>query len=159
MSSRSSKRVPFKAVFKQGKRKKSAGVRSGEYGGWSTTMTPRWAKIWHTNRSVSRRVVVQQHPRSSHVHVWPNATDALQQSFQNLLVEGGGTNELTRRNKFLVNDDIVVEKGDRHDRHFGFLKPTLWRSWRRRWTSGHRLALGFQVGLVAPGSIPSEDGG
>lgn len=45
---RSLKRVLFNAVFKRGKRKTTAGVRSGEYDGWSITVTPRWVENWCT---------------------------------------------------------------------------------------------------------------
>jgi len=44
MSEIEAKRRPFKWDFTFGNKEQSAGAKSGEYGGWSGTVTFRWAK-------------------------------------------------------------------------------------------------------------------
>ena len=59
-------------------------------------------------------------------------------------------NGLICRNKFLMYDAFVVEKGDKQCFDIGLLQRTLFWSLESRWTPRHRLPFWFRIELVAP---------
>ena len=62
-----------------------------------------------TDRTVCRSIIMEQHPFSSPVQLWPNQPDTLQQSVQNCLVKCG-TNSLTCRIKSLWMMPLLPKK-------------------------------------------------
>ena len=85
-------------------------------------------ELEHTDRTVCRGIIVEQHPFSSPVKLCP---DTLQQSVQNYLVKCG-INGLTCRNKFLMDDAFDIEEGDEQCFDLRFLLTTLF------WSRGSR---------------------
>ena len=113
-------------------------------------------ELAHTNRSVCRDIIVEQHPFSCHVQLWPNPPDTLHQSVQTCLMKCG-INGLTCRKKFLVDDAFAVEKGEQQSFDLRFLQTTLFWSQGSRWTPCHRFLFLLRIELVAPGLISRDD--
>ncbi|GBM02473.1 hypothetical protein AVEN_76516-1 [Araneus ventricosus] len=120
----SEKRGPFRTPLRRGNKKKSAGARSGEYGGCSRTVTLRAAGNASPDRSVGMGVVVEHFPLSTLVQLWPNSPYALLQPFQNSLV-GFRVDDCTRGYKFMSDQALTVEKGDQQRLNPGFGQTTF----------------------------------
>ena len=96
-----SKRRPFKWGFTFGNKRQSAGVNSGEHGGWSSTVTFRWAKnclsivaLWDGVLSCKKEPVTRL------THARSNTSNSVQEPFHYnlqytaLIISPSGTNSL-----------------------------------------------------------------
>jgi len=90
------------------KRKKSHGLRSGEYGGCGTTEIPFFGQNFvHGDGSVTGSIVVMQHP--SVRSLWPDTMSPFYESFKDLTIVLF-INCLSLRHEFLMNNALTVEK-------------------------------------------------
>ena len=91
-----------------GKRKKSHGLRSGEYGGCGTTEIPFFGQNFvHGDGSVTGSIVVMQHP--SVRNLWPDTMNPFSESFKDLRIVLF-INCLSLRHEFLMNNALTVGK-------------------------------------------------
>ena len=70
-------------------------------------------KVEHADRSVPTGVIVEEMPLYTLIQFWTNSSDALQQPFQNSLVNFR-VDCLTLGYKFMIDQALTVKKGDQH---------------------------------------------
>jgi len=109
ISSVVSKRRPFSRNFILGNRKKSQGVRSGEWEGEDHFNVFDSPELSNDKRYVNRRVVMVEKPIVFLPPVWTFAPNALPQLLQNLTVKLA-IDGLTRGYEFLVDNVLDVGK-------------------------------------------------
>jgi hypothetical protein len=110
------KPLSFEGSFHLKKRKKSAGAKSGELGGW---LSPQH-HVWIEKSSLLVQnwdIIVQQEPTALCSKLWPHPENALQQSSDNLNVHStidcpSGTNSLWATpwlSKNVINTVLMVD--------------------------------------------------
>ena len=91
-----------------GKRKKSHGLRSGEYGGCGTPWNTLFGQKFFYGVAVWQGiVVVMQHPIVR--NLWPNRMNSFSESLKDLTIVML-INCLSLRHEFLMNNTLTVEK-------------------------------------------------
>ena len=103
-----SKMTTFEVEFEFREKKKSHGLRSGEYGGCGTTgITFFRQKFICGDGSVTGSVIVMQHP--SVRNLWPDRMKLFPESLKDLTIVLF-INCLSLRHEFLKNNALTVEK-------------------------------------------------
>ena len=104
----SSKMTTFEVEFEFWERKKSHGLRSGEYGGCETTEIPFFGqKFVHGDGSVTGSIVMMQHPSVG--NLWPDTMNPFSESFKDLTIVLL-IYCLSLMHEFLMNNALTVEK-------------------------------------------------
>ena len=115
----STKMAPFQVVFEQGNKKKSQGLRSGEYGGLGTFNRNAFfcQKFIDGDCRVTWGVVVVQH--SSACNAWSHTCQPFPESLKDFSIQSL-IDSLFWWHKFLVGDPLTVKKKNKKEHRFDF---------------------------------------
>jgi hypothetical protein len=122
------KHLSFEGSFHLKKeKKKSAGSRSGEQGGWLSPQYHVWIEM-SPLLVQNGDIIVQLALTALCSKLWPQPGNVLQQSSDNLNAEST-TDCLSFRHKFFMDHTLIFKKCDQHGFDGGFQQTKLFGLW------------------------------